>query len=317
VNSAAFTTPGVWCIWVNDTTTPVDSLTPDIPVLDPAPYLNAQNETDNTHVMITGGGFYWQLLVGWNIISVPMNTTLLYGATFTASEAYACVLAADLLYPGVLTECTIASRTAAGTYETYDGAGIDFVMDLDHAYWAYVDVAIPYVYVMSDDLEAGALGDPAMGIAAGGINTVSLNAGWNMVNSGLNASASYWLGETANFVDPANHQGWASQGVNILFTGGSFGLGYYGWYDQPNLGLTHEPDDNTGVMLVTSGVLLTCAATWNPTTQLFDAGNSYDDWFGCWNYGSAYNNQGRPVYYASGFWVYAAGAGSLTYDISQ
>jgi hypothetical protein len=324
--SAAFVNSGIFVIWVNDTTSPSDSLTPDAPPPLP-PQVSAVYERDNTHVRIIGvGGFFWRLLAGWNIVSVPQNTSAYYGPTFTASEAGSCVQAAAARYGVVLTTCLLAGRLAGSpaSYQTWDvlaGAGVDFAMDIDHAYWLYVSAAITDVYVPSTGLlNIPGVGDPAMGIGPTGINQVSLAAGWNMVNSGLNETGTvFGLGVNAPMhIDVSGNIGnWASG--TVLYTAGSFGAGYYCWFDAPLTG-GHRNDAQgagAGAGYASATNQLRCANTWDPATQAFNTGVAYADWVGQWNFGSAYNNQGSPVYYASGFWVYAETAGLLTYDISS
>ncbi|MBI5001675.1 MAG: hypothetical protein HZB92_09195 [Euryarchaeota archaeon] len=306
---------GVWALWVNDTYAPASSLAPGIPGY------SAFNETDNTHVRITGSGFFWKPLAGWNIISVPMNTTAAYGAAFMASEAGQAVQAAASLYGVALTQAFLSRRLpgSPATYQTWDvimGAGVDFSLDIDHAYWLYVSSAITAVWVQADQLMVG---DPLMGIAASGVNTVSLDQGWNMVNSGLNASSREWAGHAPVFVDAAGNVGNWSDNTTIFYTGGGQSAGaYYGWYDQP-AGASHVADrqDSTpGNYLLPGGALLRCANTWDPATQSYVTGCSYADWFGLWRQADGYNNYGRPLYYASGFWVYAEQAGNIQYDIN-
>jgi hypothetical protein len=326
-NTAVFFTMGIWVCWVNDTTAPINSMTPNAPAPLP-PQVPAINERDNTHVRILGGGFFWQPVRGWNIISVTKNTIAVYGATFTASEAGACVIAGALRNGVVLTGALLSNRLAGSpaNYETWDilaAGGVNFVMDIDHAYWLYVNANILDVFVQSDDILGGAAGDPPMGIAPGGLNTVGLVAGWNMVNSGLNQTGTVF-GAGANapiHTDVSGNVGnWAAG--TVLYTAGAWTAGppaYRAWYDAPLTG-GHRADAQgagAGVGYATATTLFRCANTWNPALQVFFTGVAYADWVGQWNFGSAYNNQGSPIYYASGFWIYAEAAGTATYDISS
>ncbi|MBI5000993.1 MAG: Ig-like domain-containing protein [Euryarchaeota archaeon] len=316
-NTASLWNVGVWALWVNDTFAPVGSLAPGVPGY------SAFFETDNTHVQIVGGGFYWKPLAGWNLISVPMNTTTLYGPAFTASDVDSAVTAAALLYGVALTSAFVSNRLAGSpaTYETYDivlNAGIDFTLNIDNAYWLYVNAAITAVYVQAEELIAGDVGFGQ--ISAAGINDVTLVAGWNMVNSGLNAtSREFGLGANApNFVDAAGHAGNWSNNNTILYTGGGQTLNtFYGWYDQP-IGASHRVDrqDTDPGNYLTASPDLRVANTWDPATQSYVTGCSYADWFGLWRQADGYNNYGRPVYYASGFWVYAEAGGVAQYDIN-
>ncbi|MEW5937721.1 MAG: hypothetical protein AB1665_07880, partial [Candidatus Thermoplasmatota archaeon] len=242
----------------------------------------------------------------------------------------ACVQAAATRYNLSLTECFISNRNpgSPATYQTWDviaGAGVNFILNIDRAYWLYVNVTIPLVFVQSNELVAA--GDPAMGIAAGGINTVDLDNGWTMVNSALNATSREWgFGTYAPWMlDIDSNNGTAASGT-IFYTAGDFVVGtYMNWYDAP-LGSgvyypVHENDAQgagAGAGYVNSaiGPLLKCANTWNSTARVYNTGVAYDDGFGQWRFGSAYNNVGSPIYYASGFWVYAYAAGAVQYDIN-
>jgi hypothetical protein len=304
--------PYAWCVWVNDTTGADNSL------VDPSaafllPYA-AANITDNTHIRVSSGGVMWTLAVGWNLVSYTKNYSAI--GVFSALEATQYIEDARVRYGLGASSIVMASMTngqpstiSYDTY-TYGVGGVDFLIGIDYAYWVYVQVAIPLVFVPGEDILTGN-NDPGMGLPAG-VNTVTLLAGWTMVSTGLNHTSNvFGAGANAPLVaDIAGNQGNAALG-SIFWTGGSWTAGvHYAWYDQPG-GIA---DSNTGVDYLTGGVALSSGAVWLPATQTYDT-FVYDAWFGLWDSGLGYNNEVNQVYYASGFWVYSAG-GAITYAVT-
>jgi hypothetical protein len=304
--------PWAWGVWVNDTTGA------DLYLVDPsAAFLyvaaNLANQIDdNTHIRISSGGVMWTLSVGWNLVSYPKNYTLL--GTLSALEATQYIEDARVRYGLGASSIVMASMTngqpSTISYDTYTFGvgGVDFLITPDYAYWVFVQVAIPLVFVPGNDIVAA--NDPGMGLP-GGVNTVTLNAGWTMVSTGLNpTSIVFGAGVNAPLLsDIAGNQGNGAAG-SIFWTGGSWAAGHYAWYDQPG-GIA---DSNLGVDYLTGGVALSSGAVWLPATQTYDT-CVYDAWFGLWDSGLGYNNEVNQVYYASGFWVYSAG-GAITYSVA-
>jgi len=316
--TAIFFTIGIWGIWCNDTTAPVGTLAPLLTGY------TAYRETNMTHVRIAGGGFFWQPVAGWNIVSVPMNTIDQYGIDgMWASEARdAVVVAANSYGLWPLASAFISNRLpgSPASYQSWDivtDGGTDFNMTIDGAYWLYVSVAIPYVHVNATELLLPA--DPLNGIV-GGVNTVTTVAGWNMVNTGLNGdSTEFWTYAPIINISVGTYvrMGRASNNNTIMYTGGGTVAGTrIAWYDQPVTGANWPDRQTTEPGMYTTGVLLQCANTWNPAQQVYVKGIVYDDWVGQWNFvDAAYQNTGKPIYFLSGFWLYSAG-GDITYTIN-
>ncbi|MFH0816440.1 MAG: hypothetical protein V1934_06465 [Methanobacteriota archaeon] len=301
--------PFGWGVWVNDTTGGDNSLV-DASAAFLLPYA-AVSVTDNTHIRIVSGGIMWTLSVGWNLVSLTKGYTL---SAFSAFEATQYIEDARVRYGLGASAIVMASLTngqpstiSYDTY-TYGPGGSDFLINNDMAYWVYVDVAIPMVYIPCNDITLP--NDATVGIVAN-VNTVTLLAGWTMVSTGMNeASNVFGVGVNAPLLsDIDGNQGNGAAGSRF-WTGGSWVAGvHYAWYDQPG-GIA---DSNTGVDYLTGGVVLSSAAAWNPAAQTYHT-CVYDAWFGLWDSGLGYNNYVDQVYYASGFWVYSAG-GAITYSV--
>lgn len=353
-NTCTLQVGGIWAMYVNATDgagTPLNNLTwwdaalPNGPQYSPAITWEqvangAANAFNYTHVQILAGGFYWRPVAGWNVISVPKNVsaTLLTVGQFMASTAGTLVQAAAagaLPVPLALTECSLARHvpgTYPAVYEVWDvmlASGTDFALDIDYAYWLWVDVDMSAegVFVQGQPSAQDQNGNLELGygqITAAGINDVTLNARWTMVNPCAGwSNNSAWAVGTALHIDSRGNSGIWSAAGEILTTGGGWIAGvHHAWYSQAGIPANAllGQDDNPGVWVNDQNVIIQDCAAWYPSNSIVVDGtytmNAYDYlFFGVQNMASAGCNQAQRLNYAGGFFVYSAGGGVIQYDI--
>jgi hypothetical protein len=129
------------------------------------------DDYDNITVFVAVGGFAWNIVVGWNMVSVPQDVVEKgVSGTFDAYDAlnFYC----DWQLPG-FTQLSLADRTGGNpsTYNMFDygmAEGVAFAMDGVHAYWVYCDVA-------------GIVQFNATNYSGIGDNVLNAAAGWNLV----------------------------------------------------------------------------------------------------------------------------------------
>jgi hypothetical protein len=167
------------------------------------------NDWENTTVDVSSGAFIWNLVVGWNLVCVPMNpdndgvdpgTGAYFGAFDALREIF------DDLGDA---STTIADRTGGNpsTYTTFDygtaeNVANDFAMDYVHGYWVYATVA-------------GTVSVQAQNVSNLGVdNVVNIGVGWNL------------LGFTHNMMSGgAMAGGWTAQPTASDFTDGTIDAG--------------------------------------------------------------------------------------------
>ncbi|MCK4266612.1 MAG: hypothetical protein KAX31_04975, partial [Thermoplasmata archaeon] len=244
-NTCVLNIAGVWAMWANATDgigNPMTNLTWWDPVLPNGPQYEPANATWNyTHVLIVAGGFHWRPVVGWNLISIPKNISFVFGLALDASEAAQLVEDAALGAGIVITEIVL-SEHQPGSYPasyntwTHGVGGIDFAMSIDYSYWLYVDADLSAegVFVQganhvlyNDELEN-------WGETAGWVNTVTLNAGYTMVNpSAAWWNCSAWNGTVSWHIDTRGNNGtWSNMGTYLHTGCGWVGGSYIPWYGQ-------------------------------------------------------------------------------------
>jgi len=154
------------------------------------------DDYDNITVNVIGGGFTWELLQGWNLVSAPQDAGALYGTdgVFDADDA--------------MNHCfdytqdpnmAMAMRTGPSTYTVNDeGIGEAGAFDLDSTagYWVFLSQAPVVGVVPFNATNWTSLG--TMSVAAG--------AGWNL------------LGFTHNYTGGA---GWTVTPTASMFTDGT------------------------------------------------------------------------------------------------
>jgi hypothetical protein len=138
------------------------------------------DDWDEITLNILGDSFDWNVVNGWNIISVPMDPVDkggdgVFGA-FDALAACNAVLADPTL--------VVAERTPAGTYNVVDlsvveGVAADFPMDGTHGYWVYSETG-------------GVVNVLALDYVAVGVNVVNAAAGWNLLGFTHNFGTGTW-----------------------------------------------------------------------------------------------------------------------------
>jgi hypothetical protein len=150
------------------------------------------DDFDQITVIVTGGGFDWRVVNGWNIVSVPQNVTNKGGnGIFDAFDA---LNYCRWQLPGV-TVLSLADRVPGNpsTYNMFDygqAEGAAFPMDGTHGYWVYSNVAGFCHFNSTNYTMIGA-------------NVVNAAAGWNL------------LGFTHNFVT------WTTTPTAAMFTTGA------------------------------------------------------------------------------------------------
>jgi hypothetical protein len=148
------------------------------------------DDYDNITVNVLAGGFDWNVVVGWNIVSVPQNPVEQgTSGTFDAYDALEFYASWQL---AGFTQLSLADRTGPSAYNMFDYGQPEaaaFAMDGVHGYWIYCDVA-GIVHFNSTNYSAGA-------------NVVNAAAGWNL------------LGFTHNYVV------WATVPTASMFTDGT------------------------------------------------------------------------------------------------
>ncbi len=144
------------------------------------------DDWDQITLNIMGDSFDWDVVVGWNIVSVPMDPVFkgLNGVFDGADALAACnaVLADPAL--------ALASRSDLGVYTVIDlstAEGAAFALDGVHGYWVYGEAAGWDVAGPTDLVNFLALN-----YAAVGFNTVNAVAGWNLLGFTHNFGTGTW-----------------------------------------------------------------------------------------------------------------------------
>lgn len=140
------------------------------------------DDWDEIILNIMGNSFDWNVVDGWNIVSVPMDPVFKGGdGVFGAFDALATcnALMAD---PTLV----VAMRDNAGVYTVADlavaeGTAADFAMDGVHGYWVY-----------SETVGGAIVNFLALDYAAVGFNTVNAVAGWNLLGFTHNFGTGTW-----------------------------------------------------------------------------------------------------------------------------
>jgi hypothetical protein len=125
------------------------------------------DDFDNITVNVLSGGFDWNVVVGWNIVSVPQDPVN-KGANL-AFDSFDALNYCHWQLAGV-TDLSLADRTGPSTYNVFDygqAEGASFAMDGVHGYWVYSDVA-GVCHFNSTNYSAG-------------LNNVNAAAGWNLL----------------------------------------------------------------------------------------------------------------------------------------
>jgi hypothetical protein len=134
------------------------------------------DDWDNITINVQVGGFDWEVVDGWNLVSVPqdpVNKGL--NGIFDSWDA---IQYCTWQLPGV-TDLAIATRTGPSAYNVFDLTGVEaaaFPMDGVTGYWVFSDVA-------------GICHFNATNYSAAGANTVNAVAGWNLLGFTHNYSA--------------------------------------------------------------------------------------------------------------------------------
>jgi hypothetical protein len=137
---------------------------------------------DNITVFVMSGGFDWNVVDGWNIVSVPQN--VVNKGTNGVFDAYDALMyvAWQLNVTGGFTQLSLADRTGGNpsAYNMFDfgmAENVAFPMDGAHGYWVFSDGAA-ICHFNSTNYTFGA-----------GDNILNAVAGWNLVGFTHNYTA--------------------------------------------------------------------------------------------------------------------------------
>ncbi|MBA3046689.1 MAG: Ig-like domain-containing protein [Candidatus Thermoplasmatota archaeon] len=316
---------GVWAIYGNVTATLGGLASTNLAWAFPTYPVN--NTWNYTHVLIKTGGFFWQPIAGWNLISVPKNVSAAYkdaGGFLNASTAAQLVLDTGIVATLTLAQANLGSNPIS--YNTYSvpGGGTNFLLGIDYAYWLFVGTGIPDgVFV---PCEPGAMGAGELDlnwgeITAAGINQVTLGGNaWTMVSTSAGwVNNSIYNNSVGLHTDVRDNTGTWSLGTTDFYTGGGYIPGNKAFYAQAGTldGAYLNNPDNPG-MWISNGAVIQDSATYTPGVPYGTyAGRVYKAaFYGQANFGQGSCNDATPIYYAGGFWVFSAGGGTYEYDIN-
>jgi hypothetical protein len=329
-STATFYTGGIWEVWANSTTV-IGGANEPVLALGLVNYPWVNNTTNYTHVEIIGGGFFWRPIVGWNLISIPANVSGIFGLTFTASEAAQLVDDAATGAAIAFTEIVVSDHqdgTRPMAYDTWTHGvgGSDFVMDIDHCYWLYVDADLSAegVFVQTSANNNGEL-ELNWGPVVAGVNTVTIDAlSFTMVNTGAGwSNNTIYNTDVVGHTDTRGNQGGWSAGTERIYTGGGWVPGIGGnlaWYSQTGIvpnGVYTGQGDNPGCWVDEGGFVgIQSAEAWDAATQTW-TGNNYEAWFmGVDDPGQLGSNPAQRLFYASGFMVWSNAGTSIDMQVS-
>jgi len=110
------------------------------------------DDWDNITLLVLAGGFDWNLVQGWNLVSCPQDAV--YRALgsvnlfFDAQDALTCVNEYLLTNFGVTDPLlSLSDRIGVGAYQTYDVGQPEPAWGLDttSGYWVYYSLAVPHI----------------------------------------------------------------------------------------------------------------------------------------------------------------------------
>lgn len=218
---------------------------------------------DNITLNLLVGGFDWDVVVGWNIVSVPQDPVNKQGnGVFDSYDA----LEYCIWQLGGVTDLALYTRTGPSTYTAFDygqAEGVSFPMDMGLGYWVYSDVAgichfnaTNYTTSVDDGTGNWVL---QYGIGAGwnlvGIMHNYTTLAWNTLPfarhftdgtvdldldsagaAGPKVIATEWLEDAApqwyhSYVDTTTFPGMATHDWGMEFFSGNPGTGLFLWVD--------------------------------------------------------------------------------------